>query len=88
VEKGRGNHTRRFDVMAITAWSAKVVTSSICLSVNGWGIVRMSEKAPNGAPSRSNGNRENEIASFQGLRHGNQSRPKTTLAHWVRKATG
>src|SRR5262249_5785819 len=35
------------------------------------------------------GNRENEFASFQGLRHGNlaissqQSRRKTTLAQWV-----
>src|SRR5258706_5908726 len=43
------------------------------------------------------GNRENEFASFQALRHGNlaissqQSRQKTTLAQWVRnssRATG
>src|SRR5262245_37008155 len=39
------------------------------------------------------GNRENEIASFQGLRHRNlaissqQSRQKTTLAQWVRNSS-
>src|SRR5262245_18438010 len=39
------------------------------------------------------GNRENEIASFQGLRHGNlaissqQSRQKKTLAQWVRNSS-
>src|SRR3954447_25844763 len=39
------------------------------------------------------GNRENEFASFQGLRHGNlaissqQSRQKTTLAQWVRNSS-
>src|SRR6516162_10643382 len=38
-------------------------------------------------------NRENEIASFQGLRQGNlaissqQSRQKTTLAQWVRNSS-
>ena len=34
------SNSRTFS-MAITAWSAKVVTSSICLSVNGRGIVRV-----------------------------------------------
>ena len=39
------------------------------------------------------GNRENEFASFQGLRHGNlaissqQSRQKTTLTQWVRNSS-
>src|SRR5256886_15246027 len=39
------------------------------------------------------GNRENEFASFQGLRHGTlaissqQSRQKTTLAQWVRNSS-
>src|SRR5215813_9774127 len=39
------------------------------------------------------GNRENEIASFQGLRHQNlaissqQSRQNTTLAQWVRNSS-
>ena len=39
------------------------------------------------------GNRENEFASFQGLRHGKlaissqQSRQKTTLAQWVRNSS-
>jgi hypothetical protein len=38
--------------MAIAAWSAKVVTSSICLSVNGWTAVLQMEKTPMGTPSR------------------------------------
>src|SRR5215469_18838526 len=53
--------------------------------------------APSDAATEScfsiRGNRENEIASFQGLRHGNlaissqQSRPKTTLAQWARSSS-
>src|SRR6516165_5448698 len=53
--------------------------------------------APSNAATEScfsiRGNRENEIASFQGLRHGNlaissqQSRPKTTLAQWARSSS-
>src|SRR5262249_51049257 len=53
--------------------------------------------APSDAATEScfsiRGNRENEIASFQGLRHGNlaissqQSRRKTTLAQWVRSSS-
>jgi hypothetical protein len=53
--------------------------------------------APSDAATEScfsiRGNRENEIASFQGLRHGNfaissqQSRQKTTLAQWVRSSS-
>src|SRR5215467_8174957 len=53
--------------------------------------------APSDAATEScfsiRGNRENEIASFQGLRHGNlaisiqQSRQKTTLAQWVRTSS-
>src|SRR5262245_19796213 len=53
--------------------------------------------APSDATTEScfsiRGNRENEIASFQGLRHGNlaissqQSRRKTTLAQWVRNSS-
>src|SRR5215471_12213888 len=53
--------------------------------------------APSDAATEScfsiRGNRENEIASFQGLRHGNlaissqQSRQKTTLAQWVRNSS-
>ena len=41
--------------MAITAWSAKVVTSSICFSVNGLTSTRVSEKTPIVAPSRRSG---------------------------------
>src|SRR5215471_4761651 len=53
--------------------------------------------APSDAATEScfsiRGNGENEIASFQGLRHGNlaissqQSRRKTTLAQWVRSSS-
>src|SRR6516164_10441430 len=53
--------------------------------------------APSDAATEScfsiRGNRENEFASFQGLRHGNlaissqQSRQKTTLAQWVRSSS-
>src|SRR5262249_50120461 len=53
--------------------------------------------APSDAATEScfsiRGNRENEIASFQGLRHRNlaissqQSRRKTTLAQWVRSSS-
>src|SRR6516162_4430719 len=53
--------------------------------------------APSDAATEScfsiRGNRENEIASFHGLRHGNlaissqQSRQKTTLAQWVRNSS-
>jgi hypothetical protein len=41
--------------MAITAWSAKVVTSSICLSVNGFTLSRTSAKTPIVLPSRRSG---------------------------------
>src|SRR5262249_25415887 len=53
--------------------------------------------APSDAATEScfsiRGNRENEFASFQGIRHGNlaisiqQSRQKTTLAQWVRTSS-
>src|SRR5262249_19249143 len=53
--------------------------------------------APSDAATEScfsiRGNRENEFASFQRLRHGNlaissrQSRQKTTLAQWVRNSS-
>src|SRR5499433_3362149 len=53
--------------------------------------------APSDAATEScfsiRGNRENEFATFQGLRHGNlaissqQSRQKTTLAQWVRNSS-
>ena len=46
--------SRTFSI-AITAWSAKVVTSSISLSVNGATIDRVSAITPIGAPSRSSG---------------------------------
>src|SRR5262245_50599055 len=41
--------------MAITAWSAKVSTSSICLSVNGRTVDRVTTRTPIGMPSRSRG---------------------------------
>ena len=42
--------------MAIAAWSAKVVASSICLSVNGRTVLRVNTMRPIGTPSRSSGN--------------------------------
>src|SRR5262249_42267901 len=46
---------RRTFSMAITAWSAKVETSSICLSVNGRTEARLKTITPTGFPSRSSG---------------------------------
>ena len=48
------SNSRTFSI-AITAWSAKVVTSSICLSVNGRTSARVSVKTPIGTSSRSIG---------------------------------
>ena len=41
--------------MAITAWSAKVLRSAICFSVNGPAFDRLTSMAPMESPSRSNG---------------------------------
>jgi hypothetical protein len=41
--------------IAITAWAAKVSTSSICLSVNASTKPRINTSMPIGFPSRSNG---------------------------------
>src|SRR3972149_5669892 len=46
---------RRTFSMAITAWSAKVLTSSICFSENGRTSVRRIAMAPMGTPSRKSG---------------------------------
>ena len=46
---------RRTFSIAITAWSAKVATSSICLSVNGRTALRCKMMTPIGVPSRSKG---------------------------------
>ncbi len=46
---------RRTFSMAITAWSAKVVTSSICLSVKGCTLERVSVMTPTGVPSLRSG---------------------------------
>ena len=48
------SNSRTFSI-AITAWSAKVVSSSICLSVNGLTSVRCKPMAPIGMPSRRSG---------------------------------
>ena len=49
------SNSRTFSI-AITAWSAKVVTSSICLSVNGCTVVARQRRARRSAcPSRSSG---------------------------------
>ena len=47
-------NSRTFSI-AITAWSAKVVTSSICLSVNGRTVLRCNTMTPIGMPSRNSG---------------------------------
>ena len=41
--------------MAIPAWSAKVVTSSTCFSVNGCGLVLERKITPMTFPSRNSG---------------------------------
>ena len=46
---------RRTFSMAMTAWSAKVFTSSICLSVKGSTLVFHRTNTPSSAPSRSIG---------------------------------
>src|SRR6516165_10166124 len=48
------SNSRTFSI-AITAWSAKVSTSSICLSVNGRTALRCKTITPIGVPSRSSG---------------------------------
>ena len=48
------SNSRTFSI-AITAWSAKVVTSSICLSVNGSTFARRKPRTPMSFPSRSSG---------------------------------
>jgi hypothetical protein len=48
------SNSRAFSI-AITAWSAKVVASSICLSEKGRTVERVRAKTPIGAPSRSRG---------------------------------
>src|SRR5215831_10639039 len=45
------SNSRTFSI-AIAAWSAKAVTSSICLSVNGLTVVRVTLNIPIGTPSR------------------------------------
>ena len=48
------SNSRTFSI-AITAWSAKVVTSSICLSVKGRTDFRHNDSTPIGVPSRISG---------------------------------
>ena len=48
------SNSRTFSI-AITAWSAKVDTSSICFSVNGRTVLRCRTITPMGVPSRSSG---------------------------------
>jgi hypothetical protein len=48
------SNSRTFSI-AITAWSAKVVISSICLSVNGPTSDRVTVNAPIGVPSQRSG---------------------------------
>jgi hypothetical protein len=53
----RSSFSRRVFSMAITAWSANVVASSICLSVNGRTSWRKMAIAPISSPSLSIGTR-------------------------------
>ena len=48
------SNSRTFSI-AITAWSAKVVTSSICLALNGRTVFRCRTTTPMGVPSRIRG---------------------------------
>ena len=48
------SNNRAFSI-AITAWSANVVTSSICLSVKGLTAFRVNTITPIGVPSRISG---------------------------------
>jgi hypothetical protein len=54
VRAWTSSNSRTFSI-AITAWSAKVVSNSICLSVNGRTTERVKAITPIGAPSRSSG---------------------------------
>ncbi len=54
VRPCRSPRSRAFSI-AITAWSAKVVTSAICFSVNGSTRDRKNPKTPISVSSRSNG---------------------------------
>ena len=47
VVRWRSSLSNRAFSMAMTAWAAKVVTSSICLSVNGRASILWSENALN-----------------------------------------
>ena len=51
----RSSPSSRVFSMAITAWSAKVVASSICLSVNACTTLRSRISTPMGIPSRISG---------------------------------
>ena len=64
------SNSRTFSI-AITAWSAKVVTSSICLSVNGRTALRCKTMTPIGVPSRSSGTPSSgaKAAKSSGLRN-------------------
>ena len=51
--------------MAMTAWSAKVLRSAICLSVKGRTSVRRIMIAPMGSPSRSSGAAKNGLNTLR-----------------------
>jgi hypothetical protein len=78
-----GNHATRRHCLISKGGSAKVVTSSICLSVNGCTVERFSAITPIGTPSRSSGTPSitatNEVLSFAGLR-ARRERPHSRAA--------
>jgi hypothetical protein len=89
IDRPRQLHQRVFHIDDLVQPRAEQITRS-CTCFFG-------RIAPSDAATEScfsiRGNRENEFATFQGLRHGNlaissqQSRQKTTLAQWVRNSS-
>ena len=65
------SNSRTFSI-AITAWSAKVVTSSICLSVNGCTVLRCKTMTPIGDsfPQQRDAEHRPEPANLRGLPKG------------------
>ena len=51
----RSSPTRRVFSMAMTAWSANVVTASTCFAVNGCGTVLATKITPTTSPARMSG---------------------------------
>ena len=68
VRARTSSNSRTFSI-AITAWSAKVVTSSICLSVNGLTTARSETMTPIGNPFAQQRHAENGAKAAESPRH-------------------